>query len=130
MPESMDEKILGGLAALITVFVVGCVFGRVSGDNTTNKMTGDRVMSGLIALPLISLAVHYALPKDVNIVWAIIAPVPLAIYVLLLAGSDDTLTKLPWHDRAKNRFVETLLLTIGSFYVIIAVTLLVRDHAR
>lgn len=122
----MDEKVLAGLAAVVTVFIVGAVFGRVSGDDPTkHPMIGDRVMSGLIAIPLVSIAFHYLLPKA-PIGWAVAAPVPLAIYVVLLAGTDEKFASAPWRNLSESRFVQTLLLAVGSFYLIVAAAVLIR----
>lgn len=86
---AMDEKeILGGVAALLVVLVVGAVFGRVHGsENAPVKALGDRVACGLLALPLISIAVFLAFPAA-GLAWALAAPAPMLLYTGLLAGVD------------------------------------------
>ena len=81
-------EVLGGVAALLLVLVVGTLFGRLHGSTGGEvKACGDRVACGLLALPLISLAVHLVFPSA-NLAWALTAPLPLAVYVVLLAGTD------------------------------------------
>lgn len=109
-----DEKVLGGIAALLIVLVVGAVFGRLHGsDRVAIKPIGDRVACGLLALPLISLAVRLAFPSA-HIAWALFAPLPLAIYVVLLAGTD-----IGW-TIAKKHFTSTLILGSAVIYAAMA----------
>lgn len=85
---SVLDKVLGGITALLIILIVGAVFGRLHGSKGGLKPIGDRVACGLFALPLISLAVRLAFPSA-HLVWALLlAPLPLAIYVVLLAGTD------------------------------------------
>jgi len=81
----LEYKVLGGVATLLAVLVVGAVFGRLHGTNY--GQIGDRVACGLFALPLIILAVHLAFP-GACVLWLVLAPLPLAGYVALLAGTD------------------------------------------
>lgn len=109
-----DEKVLGGIAALLLVLVVGTVFGRLHGsDSAAIKPIGDRVACGLLALPLISLAVRLAFPSA-HLAWALSAPLPLAIYVVLLAGTD-----IGW-TISKKHFTSTLILGGMAIYMAMA----------
>ena len=84
-----DTKgVLGGVALLLVILIVGAVFGRLHGaENTQVKALGDRVACGLLSVPLISVAVILAFPA-LNIAWAIVAPAPMLLYTGLLAGVD------------------------------------------
>ena len=83
-----DLHLMSGIATLLLVLVVGTLFGRLhSSDSAEIKATGDRVACGILAIPLISLAVRLAFP-DAAVGWAIAAPLPLLTYVVLLAGTD------------------------------------------
>jgi hypothetical protein len=109
-----EEKVLGGIAALLIVLVAGAVFGRLHGsDSTAIKPIGDRVACGLLALPLISLAVRLAFPSA-HLAWALSAPLPLAIYVVLLAGTD-----IGW-TISKKHFTSTLILGGMVIYIAMA----------
>ncbi len=119
----MNEKFLGGLAAIMTLLVVGAVFGRLHGSSNDSvksngdraiKAIGDRVISGLLALPLIALLVDAAFP-EAHIAWKLIAPAPLAVYVVLLAGTD-------WKWKLSvNYFTRTLIISVGAIYVVAAI---------
>ncbi len=53
-----EDKVLTGLASLTVILLVGAVFGRLHGaSGDKNAAIGDRVMCGLLALPLIALAI-------------------------------------------------------------------------
>lgn len=83
-----DLHLMSGIATLLLVLIVGTLFGRLhSSDTAEIKATGDRVACGLLAIPLISLAVRLAFPAAA-VGWAIAAPLPLLTYVVLLAGTD------------------------------------------
>jgi hypothetical protein len=111
----IEEKVLGGVAALLIVLVVGAVFGRLHGsDSAAVKPIGDRVACGLLALPLISLAVRLAFPAA-HLAWVLSAPLPLAVYVVLLAGTD-----IGW-TISKKHFTSTLILGGLLIYVAMAV---------
>ncbi|HEX5056572.1 MAG TPA: hypothetical protein VFX02_08750 [Gammaproteobacteria bacterium] len=108
------DKELAGIAALLLVLIVGALFGRLHGsDGGAVKPVGDRVACGLLALPLISIAVHLAFP-GAHVAWALAAPAPLAVYVVLLAGAD-----LGWVISRKY-FNAALVLGIGTIYVLMA----------
>jgi hypothetical protein len=117
----VEENIVGGLAGIAAAFVAGAVFGRVAG--TDSRAIGDRVMSGLIAIPLISLAVNKAFP-EAGIGWAIAAPVPLVIYLFLLYGSDPKFPLPRLQQSISDRFVLLLVLSVGAFYTVIAAVIL------
>ena len=85
MPKT---EILAGVTGLLLVFVIGAVFGRLHDtDQVDAKPIGDRLASGLLALPLICVAVRMAFPSA-HLAWAFLAPLPLAVYLLLLAGTE------------------------------------------
>jgi len=116
--EGFEEKILGGITALLIVLVVGAVFGRLHGsDSAAIKPIGDRVACGLLALPLISLAVRLAFPSA-HWAWALSAPLPLAFYVILLAGTD-----IGW-PIARNHFTSILVSASVAVYVAMGVAAL------
>ena len=60
-----EDKIVGGIASFALILVVGAVFGRLHGSKNGGEPAGigDRVMFGLLSLPLIALAVHLAFPR-------------------------------------------------------------------
>jgi len=81
-------ELLGGIGSLLLVLLVGTLFGRLHGSAGGEvKAVGDRVACGLLAVPLVSLAVRLAFPT-VHLAWALSAPFPLVVYVVLLAGTD------------------------------------------
>jgi hypothetical protein len=67
----------------------------------------------LLAIPLVALAVRLAFPT-VHIAWVLAAPLPLAIYTVLLAGTD-----LKWRF-ATQHFTRSLLIAVGVVYMIMA----------
>jgi ABC-type dipeptide/oligopeptide/nickel transport system permease subunit len=114
----LDEKVLGGVTAMLIVLVVGAVFGRLHGsDGAAVKAVGDRVACGLLAMPLISLAVHLAFPSA-RPAWILSAPLPLAVYVVLLAGTD-----IGW-TFARKHFTSTLVAASLAIYAAMAVCML------
>lgn len=117
----MGESIAGGVAGIAAAFAAGAVFGRVAG--TDSRAIGDRIMSGLIAIPPISLAVKTAFPKA-GVGWAIAAPVPLMIYLLLLYGTDPKFPHGGLQRAISNRFVLLLVLSVGAFYAVTAAVIL------
>jgi hypothetical protein len=122
----MNGDVSGALAAVTAVLVVlliAAIFGRIHGqaaEGAEVKPLGDRIVSGLLALPLVACWITLVFPKA-PVWWAVAAPVPLAIYVVLLAGTD------PQHgfSLAKDQFNYTLLASVGIFYLILAVVALV-----
>lgn len=84
------EKIWGNGLAFVTIFFIGAsVLGMLWEKDGGHqiKPVGDRVAYGLFAIPLISICVQQALP-GVPRAWVLVAPLPLVIYVVLLALSD------------------------------------------
>lgn len=109
-----DSKLLGGIAGFLLVLLVGTLFGRVHGSSDDrDKAVGDRVACGLLAVPLISVAVHFAFPQA-HLAWALAAPVPLLVYVVLLAGTD-----MQW-EVSEKRFTRTLLWVSLTAYGLMA----------
>ena len=111
----MDTSKLGGIAALATLFIVGAVFGRLHGsDDARIGAHGDRVASGLLALPLIALCIRAAFPTS-HAIWAIAAPIPVALYTVLLAGTE-------WNwSLATRHFTRTQVVGTVIVYVAMAV---------
>lgn len=84
------EKIWDNGLAFVTIFFVGAsVLGMLWGKDAGQRIkpVGDRVACGLLAIPLISVCVQQAFP-GVPRAWVLVAPLPLVIYVVLLALSD------------------------------------------
>jgi hypothetical protein len=122
----MSSAVSGALAAVtavLLVLLIAAIFGRIhqqAGENTEVKPLGDRIISGLLALPLIACWVSLVFP-EAHVGWALVAPVPLAIYLVLLAGTDEE----QGFALAQERFNYALLWGLGIFYVILAVVVLV-----
>lgn len=111
---AFEEKVLAGVASMLTLLIVGAVFGRLHGaDDSAGKPVGDRVACGLFALPLITVCVRLAFPAA-HVAWALSAPLPLAVYVVLLAGTD-----LGWKP-FKLPFTTALLVSVGIIYAAMA----------
>ena len=108
----MGEQVSIGIVAITTLLLAGAILGRVHGPATSSvKPIGDRVMCGLLALPLISLLVHLTLPT-VHLAWALAAAAPMAIYTVLLAGTD-----LGWTISSRH-FTKALVVAVGAVYLI------------
>jgi hypothetical protein len=122
----MNNAVPGALAAVtavLLVLLIAAIFGRIHGqaaEGAEVEPLGDRIVSGLLALPLVACWVRLVFPAA-PVWWAVAATVPLAIYVVLLAGTD------PQHgfSLARDRFNYALLAGVGIFYVILAVVALV-----
>jgi hypothetical protein len=113
---------LTAVSAVLLVLLIAAVFGRIhqqAGENTEIKPLGDRIISGLLALPLVACWVSLVFP-DAHVGWALAAPVPLAIYIVLLAGTDEQ----RGFALAQRRFNYALLIGVGIFYVILAAIVL------
>lgn len=82
----MEEDKIPTIASLALLLVAGAVLGRLHEGAAT--AIGDRVMCGLLSLPLIALGVHYAFPEQPWF-FALVAPVPVLIYTLLLATTEN-----------------------------------------
>ncbi len=109
------KEMLGGVAALLAILVIGAVFGRLHGsENAPVKAVGDRVACGLLSVPLISVAVALAFPS-LNIAWALAAPAPMLLYTGLLAATDAK-----WSLAVKH-FTSTLFLGSVAIYLAMAV---------
>jgi hypothetical protein len=117
----MDEKVLGGLAGLIALFVSGAVFGRLVGETKAESpAVGDRIMCGLLAIPLIAFAARYALP-GVTLGWALAIPAPLAVYIVLLACTDKDFSSDRVHAFVTGNFIALLIMLVGLCYAVIAI---------
>src|SRR6516164_9920672 len=105
-----EDKVLTGLASLAVILLVGAVFGRLHGaSGDKNAAIGDRVMCGLLALPLIALAIRLAFPAS-PFFWALLGPAPVLIYTVLLATTEQPMS----------RFTRSLLILVGAIYVVMA----------
>jgi hypothetical protein len=103
-----EDKIVTGLASLAMILVAGAVFGRLHGaGETRNVAIGDRVMCGLLALPLIALGIRLAFPQS-SFFWALHGPAPVLVYTVLLATTEEP---------PMSRFTRTLLMTVGVIYL-------------
>jgi len=113
MIDTSNTAIIAFIGALTTIFVVGAIYGRLhqSKSDEPIKAVGDRVVSGLLALPLISFLIFSVVP-EIHIAWAFLAPLPLAWYVILLAGTD-----IEW-SWCLNEFTKYLLLGFGFIYLL------------
>jgi hypothetical protein len=112
----------GGLAAVTSVLVlllIAAIFNRVQSQGVNTK--GDRVIAGLLAIPLITLWVQLVFP-NASLWWALLAPLPLAVYVVLFS-----LTGLPpnppvsWDNLRRDRFTLALLISFGILYLVIGI---------
>jgi hypothetical protein len=109
---------LTAVTAVLLVLLIAAIFGRIhqqAGENTEIKPLGDRIISGLLALPLIVCWVSLVFP-DAHVGWALAAAVPLAFYIVLLAGTDEQ----RGFPLAQRQFNNALLIGVGIFYVILA----------
>lgn len=79
---------------------------------------GDRLISGLLAIPLISCWVKLVFP-NAHILWVLAAPAPLVVYLVLLANTDEDKQMFNWTSKFNGR----MLIIIGSIYVIFAAIL-------
>ncbi len=106
-----EDKVLTGLASLTVILLVGAVFGRLHGaSGDKNAAIGDRVMCGLLALPLIALAIRLAFPAS-PFFWALLGPAPVLIYTVLLATTEQG---------GMSHFTRILLIAVGAIYVVMA----------
>ena len=105
-----------GIALLLTVLIVGAVFGRLHRNSKSEALEhlGDRVMFGLLALPLIALLAHAASPGT-SVVWKLILPGPMAVYTVLLAGTDEE-SKGNFAKLSKHHFKKTLIISSFALY--------------
>jgi hypothetical protein len=123
-----EDKIVGGIAAFALILVVGAVFGRLHGAKNGGEgaAIGDRVMFGLLSLPVIALAARLAFPQLHW--WALAAPVPILLYTVLLALTENRPLPAPTGrpnstvDRAgyfvvKN-FTPTLFIAVVVAYIV------------
>jgi len=105
--------------------LVSAVFGRLfkqGGDGANIEQLGDRVISNLLALPFIVCWI-ILISLQAPIEWVLAAPVPLAIYVVLLAGND-----LGWSWTKGKGFTKSLLFGVIAFYPILAIYALMVDR--
>jgi predicted ester cyclase len=107
----------GGLTAVTSVLVlllIAAIFNRIHGKGVNAK--GDRIIAGLLALPLISAWVEVVFPKT-RLWWGLLASLPLAIYVVLFSLTDASEPHFSLRNLINDSFTLALLLSIGVFYV-------------
>ena len=120
---NIHEEILGGVAALGVALLSGAIFGRFHGAvGRDPTFIGDRVFCGLLAIPLAAVATRLAFPAA-SIGWSFVSPIPILIYVLLLAGVD-----LKWSLSSPERFTATLLVSVLGIYVAICALLVASEY--
>jgi hypothetical protein len=108
------DKALAGVGSLLILLMIGAVFGRLHAkENSGFQPLGDRVACGLFALPLISIAVRLLFP-EVPVGWALAAPLPVLVFVVLLAGVD-----LGWRV-SRQYFTLALVAGVGMIYAVMA----------
>jgi hypothetical protein len=117
----MDAKLLISIGSFTALLIIACIFGRLHGSgNTSVGPVGDRVIAGLLALPLISFLVHYGL-KNIAPYWKWIAPAPLAIYIFLLAATDFKCCFIKKRLKfIKDHFTLCLIVGVGVIYLLAA----------
>ena len=117
----MNEAVNTALAGITIALLAGAVVGRLYPTDTRAGPVGDRVFCGLLALPLIAVLTHQVFP-EAHTAWKLLAPTPVAIYALLLAGTD---WKLPFvkENFVKDHFTLLLVTSIAAVYGIAAVIL-------
>ena len=118
----------GGLAAVTSVLVlllIAAIFNRVHGQGVGVNVKGDRVIAGLLALPLITLWIQLVFPKA-SLWWALLAPLPLAVYVVLfsLTGVEPK-PLLSWENLRNDNFTLALLISFGILYLVFGILYLV-----
>jgi hypothetical protein len=97
-----EDKVLTGLASLTVILLVGAVFGRLHGaSGDKNAAIGDRVMCGLLALPLIALAIRLAFPAS-PFFWALLGP-STGVDLHGAAGDNRTRRHEPFHAHSIDR---------------------------
>jgi ABC-type dipeptide/oligopeptide/nickel transport system permease subunit len=116
------DKILA-LASLAMILIVGLVFGRLYGIKKEERdmALGDRVMCGLLALPLIALAIRVAFPQS-GPYWMLLGPAPVLIYTVRLAAEE----KCPGKKWGISDFTRDLLVAIGAVYIVMFVLALLQ----
>lgn len=106
----MLEKVTVGIATFAAALIIGAVFGRL--HKGTPQPIGDRVLSGLLSLPLILILVHLAFPC-LHTSLKLIAPVPMAIYTVSLASTD-----WKWKQNKKDPFTRNLVIAVLVLYIL------------
>jgi len=119
-----DPKIIISFIGLLTVLLIALIFGRIHQSKNNNqkiKPLGDRVIAGLLAVPLISLILKLIF-FDTCIVVLLAAPLPVFIYTAFLAFQDIK--------NAKNKFktfTGGLFISVVASYVVIIVAILIFE---
>ena len=85
-----DPKIVISLIGLLTILLVALVFGRIhqskDGSNAIPTL-GDRVIAGLLAMPLVSV-IGKLIFTNAHIVVLMVIPLPVFIYTVFLTYQD------------------------------------------
>jgi hypothetical protein len=120
----VEEAKIPTIASLALLLVAGAVLGRLHEKGEATAL-GDRVMCGLLSLPLIALGVYYVAPQHSfhwALLWALVAPVPVLIYTLLLATTERYDNKQGI--KGISPFTRTLLIAVGLTYLFMLFTIL------
>ena len=116
-----DPKIIISLIGLLTVLLVALIFGRIhrsKGEGGAIKLLGDRVIAGLLAVPLISVIIKLMFPAA-HLMILITAPLPVFIYTAFLVHED-----VKGKTNKIRDFTGGLFLSVIAAYVIIIITIL------
>jgi hypothetical protein len=114
---------LTAVTAVLSLLLVAAIFGRLHKQGgATVEPLGDRLISGLLAIPLISCWVKLVFP-EAYILWVLAAPLPLAVYLIFLASTDNSNDIFSWTSKFNGR----MFVIIGIIYVIFAVFALVSS---
>ena len=120
-----DPKIIISLIGLLTVLLVALIFGRIhrsKGDSGKVPQIGDRVIAGLLAIPLISVIIWLMFPAA-HLAVLFVAPIPVFIYTAFLAYQD--VKNEPIKVKVKT-FTGALFLSVFVYYIIIITILSFR----
>jgi len=102
----------------LVLLLIAAIFNRVHGQGVDAK--GDRVIAGLLALPLITVWVQLAFPKA-DQWWAGLAPLPLAIYVVLFSMTNASEPHFSWENLRRDRFTLFLLVSAAILYLVFGI---------
>ena len=109
---------MAAVTSVLVLLLIAAIFNRVHGQGVGVNVKGDRVIAGLLALPLITLWIQLVFPKA-SLWWALLAPLPLAVYVVLfsLTGVEPK-PLLSWENLRNDNFTLALLISFGILYLV------------
>lgn len=119
-----DPKIIISFIGLLTVLLIALIFGRIHKSKNSNqkiKHLGDRVIAGLLAVPLISIILKLIF-FDTCIVVLLAAPLPVFIYTAFLAYQDIKEEKNKFKTFTGGLFISV----VASYMAIIMAILIFR----